>query len=100
MGAKADFWKGHVAGWRSSGLTQAAYCRQHGLSLASLGYWRRTLGKAAAAPASALVPIVVGEAVTPDEAIEVQLPNGLRARLPTGMAPSHWAPVIRALRTC
>ncbi|MGH8296603.1 MAG: IS66 family insertion sequence element accessory protein TnpA, partial [Steroidobacteraceae bacterium] len=34
MGAKVDFWKGHVAEWRCSGLTQAAYCRQHELSLA------------------------------------------------------------------
>lgn len=98
MGAKADFWKEHLVEWRRSGLTQAAYCRQLELSLARFGYWRRTLGKAAAS--SALVPIVVGEAVTPDAAIEVQLPNGLRAHLPIGMAPSHWAPVIRALRTC
>ena len=98
MGAKADVWNGHLVAWRSSGLTQVAYCRHHELSLARFGYWRRTLGKAAVS--SALVPIMVGEADTPDAAIEVQLPNGLRARLPTGMAPSRWVPVIRALRTC
>ena len=98
MGAKADVWKGHLAAWRSSGLTQVAYCKQHGLSLAGFGYWRRTLGNAAVS--SALVPIVIGEAGARDEAIEVRLPNGLQARLPTGMAPSQWAPVIRALRTC
>lgn len=98
MGTKADFWKGHLDTWRSSGLTQTAYCRQQGLSIASFGYWRRVLGKAAAS--SALVPIVIAEVSAADTAIEVQLPNGLRARLPTGMAPSHWVPVIRALRTC
>ena len=69
MGAKVDFWKGHVDGWRNSGLTQAAYCRQQGLSLPSFGYWRRTLGKAIASPVSALVPIVIGEASARDAAI-------------------------------
>ncbi len=98
MGAKVDFWKGHLGGWRRSGLTQAAYCRQQGLSLASFGYWRRALGKVAAP--SALVPIVVGEVSSPATVIEVQLPNGLRVRLPTGMAPSHWMPMIQALCTC
>ena len=98
MGAKAEFWKGHLVGWRLSGLTQAAYCGQHRLSLASLGYWRRALGKMAAP--SALVPIVVGEASAPEETIEVQLPNGLQARLPVNMAPSQWVPIIQALRAC
>lgn len=98
MGAKADFWKGHLDTWRGSGLTQAAYCRQQDLSLARFGYWRRVLDKAVVS--SALVPIVVGEASTPDEAIEVQLPNGLQARLPVDMEPSRWVSLIRALRTC
>ena len=98
MGAKTDIWKGHFVAWRGSGLTQAAYCRQQGLSLASFGYWRRVLDKAASS--LALVPIVIGEVSAPDAFIEVQLPNGLRARLPTSMVPSRWMPIIQALRAC
>lgn len=98
MGTKADFWKGHLVGWRDSGLTQAGYCRQRGLSLACFGYWRRVLGKVAAS--SALVPIVVGHASAPEQTIAVQLPNGLQAWLPVDMEPSRWTPVIRALHTC
>ena len=98
MGTKADFWKGHLIAWGSSGLTQAAYCRQRSLSLASFGYWRRALDKGVMT--SALVPIVVAEPSAPDAVIDVQLPNGLRARLPTDMAPSRWMPMIRELRTC
>lgn len=38
---KINFWLEHVAKWRSSGLTQAEYCRQSGLSIKSMGYWKR-----------------------------------------------------------
>ena len=31
MGVKLLFWKSHLTGWRDSGLSQAAYCRQHDL---------------------------------------------------------------------
>lgn len=34
-------WREHVTQWRSSGLTQAAYCRQHDLSPHRLGYYKR-----------------------------------------------------------
>ncbi len=97
MGAKVEFWKGHLVGWRGSGLTQAAYCRQRGLSLARFGYWRRVLGKAAL---SSLVPIMINGASTSEAAIEVQLPNGLQARLPVDMEPSRWMSLMRALRAC
>ena len=35
------FWGRHVAAWRRSSLTQAAYSREHELSLKSLSYWIR-----------------------------------------------------------
>ena len=44
MGTKSAFWKPHLDGWRDSGLSQAAYCRQHALSVKCFAYWRRTLG--------------------------------------------------------
>ena len=33
-------------------------------------------------------------------AVAVHLPNGMQARLPVGMEPSRWVPMMRALRTC
>jgi hypothetical protein len=33
------FWGGHVAAWRESGLTQAAYSRLHKIAATSLSYW-------------------------------------------------------------
>ena len=34
-----EWWSRHVAGWRSSGLTQAEYARRHGITVGSLGRW-------------------------------------------------------------
>ncbi len=102
MGSKSDFWKGHLAAWRDSGLSQAGYCRQHGVSAPSFGYWRRRLADAASGTAKlpALVPIAVDAVDTRDTAIEVRLPNGLQARLPVAMDPLRWVALMRALRTC
>lgn len=38
MVSKSELWSSHMAAWKSSGLTQVAYCRQHALSLPSFGY--------------------------------------------------------------
>lgn len=101
MGIKSEFWKPHIDGWRDSGLNQAAYCRQHGLDLRRFGYWRRTLQPArAAASLPALVPIVVADAPSVDDRVEVHLPNGLQVRLPTGLDPTRLVPLIRALWSC
>lgn len=60
MGIKAAFWKPHLDGWRDSGLSQAAYCRQHSLSLKCFAYWRRTLSPTLAlSTTSASIPAVV-----------------------------------------
>jgi len=37
------FWQHHVEKRATSGLTQAAYCRQQGLVLTQFGYWHRKL---------------------------------------------------------
>lgn len=106
MGIKAASWKSHLDGWRVSGLSQAAYCSRHGLSLSSFGYWRRTLApksEDAVAPLAsmpALVPIVVGDAPLTDGRIEVLLPNGLQVVLPSGLDPARLVPTIRALWSC
>ena len=38
------FWKHHLEQCRTSGLSQAEYCRRHGLSIKSFGYRKRTIG--------------------------------------------------------
>lgn len=109
MGIKVALWKPHLDGWRDSGLSQAGYCRKHGLSVKCFAYWRRNLGPTptptsalSTAPTSmpAVVPIVVRAAPVAEDRIEVRLPNGLQVILSTGLDPARLVPTIRALWSC
>ena len=41
--SRKPFWQQHLRAWSESGLTQADYCRQHQLSAAAFGWWKRRL---------------------------------------------------------
>ena len=41
--SRKPFWQQHLRAWFESGLTQADYCRQHQLSVAAFGWWKRRL---------------------------------------------------------
>jgi len=41
--SRRPFWQQHLRVWSQSGLTQADYCRQHQLSRAAFGWWKRQL---------------------------------------------------------
>ncbi|EFL49106.1 putative transposase orf1 for insertion sequence element [Solidesulfovibrio fructosivorans JJ]] len=58
MGSKKAYWAGHIGRWQRSGLSQGAYCREHGLSQSSLGYWRKRLGATNDREAASFVTIV------------------------------------------
>lgn len=46
-------WRCHIEVWRLSGLTQQAYCDQHGLSLKNFGNWKAQLKREDAAGSDA-----------------------------------------------
>jgi hypothetical protein len=43
---RRHFWENHLRAWQASGLSQAGYCREHGLSDKSFLYWKKRLGPA------------------------------------------------------
>jgi transposase len=56
--ATAHEWQQHIQTWQASGLTQAAYCRQHGLNPTTFSGWQRRY-RAEPASATGLLPIQV-----------------------------------------
>lgn len=40
---RQTFWQQHMVGWESSGMSQAAYCREKEISHFAFGYWRGRL---------------------------------------------------------
>jgi hypothetical protein len=61
---KRAFWSGHIEAWHRSGLSQGAYCRQHGLSQSSLSYWRLAKASEKAAPFVTIVPVKLVRTLT------------------------------------
>ena len=88
-------WQQHVDAQLASGLTQAAYCREHALSAASFGWWKRKLqGQTPAAPEKSAVPktptlvpvriIAESEPVPSNnlsESMLIHFPNGITAEI-------------------
>jgi len=62
---KANFWREHVAKWRTSALSQAEYCRQNGVSIKSLGYWKRRFERDQQLPSPPVIVPVPPQHLTP-----------------------------------
>jgi transposase-like protein len=99
-------WQRLVEGWSGSGLTQAQYCRCHGISVASLHRWRERLrqdrgigavpaGLGGAAEPVRLLPVELLAEEHPgllDEApLRLVFPEGLQLEI----APGFDAPTLR-----
>ena len=96
--ATATEWQDHIMAWQASGLTQAAYCRQHGLNPSTFSSWWRYVRSLPAPGTSGLVPIQVTPAVTaPTGPLVLRLTSGHTLELPASAAPGWVAELLRCL---
>lgn len=93
------FWKDHIEAWQASGLTQAAYCRQHKLNVGTFaGRLREYRTSAATVEAARLIPIRLEPAVTPPSAsLILRLASGHCLELPAAAEPRWLAELLRCL---
>ena len=97
MTKKAKRRLAQVDAWQRSGMSQAAFCRSRGVSVKSFGYWRRKHAQAAG-PSRALVPIMVDDGVP--LLAELDLPGGLRLRVPLSADAARIGALVRSLLAC
>lgn len=110
---RREIWAGHVAAWRSSGLTVREFCTNRRLAACSFYAWRKRLRTTEAGPrrrpgpGTRFVPLqVVG---LPAEAlakvggaralVELELAGGRVLKFPAEMAPEMVARLAAALET-
>ncbi len=43
MTERTRYWQRHLDRWERSGLSQAEFCRRHGLKAVTFGWWKRKL---------------------------------------------------------
>lgn len=90
-----EFWKRHVAAIRQEGVAVTVYAKRHGLSLASLYYWRQKLlevdGQRAPAAIGKFVAVRIADTAPPSGACTLVLPSGLRLEMSSLPAPAWLA---------
>ena len=82
---KRSAWADHIQNQRNSGITQKAYCLQHGIQPHQFWYWQRKLRSSLVTPAkradkqptSAFMPVKVRLPVA-DQCLSIILTNGMR----------------------
>ncbi len=94
-------WKQHIEAWRAGGLSQAAYCRSHGLSPTTFSARVRALKASPTQPPPtppALVPVRVEPAkLHPAEPLVLRTASGHCLELPASSAPGWVAELLRCL---
>jgi hypothetical protein len=96
--SKARSWEKHITAWRSSGLSQAEYCRNNGLVKSQFWYWRKRFDQSDTHQVT-FVPVSV-PSIRPSQqsgAIRVITPNGYRIELENGFDPNGMRALIDAV---
>lgn len=98
--AITNHWRSHIEAWQSSGLSQAAYCRQHQLNsrtfTARLSGYRRETGEGK----PVLIPVTVtqsGEINPKAKKIVLHCTQGYRLELPETVSAQWLSTLLRGL---
>ena len=77
---KQQFWRDHIIQWCDSGLSQASYCRKHGLNQNSLSYHKLKKSvptKKIAVKTSNFIRFPLPQALIVDKSLTLHLTNGM-----------------------
>ena len=90
---KREFWQRQIDGWRSSGQSQAEYCRRQKLTKSAFGYWRTRLARETGLVEIKPLHIKVEAQAT----IDIIVRGGLRVRVQKGFDADLLVETIQAL---
>jgi hypothetical protein len=94
--AKID-WGRHIEAWQASGLSQAAYCRMHGLSPSAFCTKWRAYRALPAAGVQALIPVRVEAPVSAAGCLVLRRSLGQQLEIPTSVSPRWLAELLQCL---
>jgi hypothetical protein len=96
-GSKRAHWQRHIDQWRTSGLTQAEYCRRHSIAKHQWGYWRKRLSSDP--HPAVLVPVSVPGSSSPGSPLRVIIDSRFRIEVHPGFDPATLIEVVACLST-
>lgn len=96
---RSALWQQHLDNFKSSGLSRAAYCRQHELKTHQLAYWLDRGGKARGHSKVAFARVVVAEppskAAARSTKARLYFSDSVALELDSGADPAWIAQLIR-----
>jgi hypothetical protein len=92
--ALSAHWKNHIETWQSSGLSQAAYCRQQDLNIHTFSSQLYAFRSQCATKSPTLIPVQIQH---PPESMVLQLVQGHRLELPASVSAQWLAELLRCL---
>ncbi|MDO9105292.1 MAG: IS66 family insertion sequence element accessory protein TnpB [Methylovulum sp.] len=93
--ALSAHWKNHIGTWQSSGLTQAAYCRQSGLNPNAFSSRLHAFRSQDEAESPTLIPVQIQYQLP--GAMVLQLAQGHRLELPATVSVQWLGELLRCL---
>lgn len=86
---KQGYWKEHSEAWKSSGLTQMAYCTQQGISYQSFIYQHNRMTNKSKRSSMNFVKAKPDAPLSPQTAgLQLMLPNGIRIGITHDINPT------------
>ncbi len=95
----SKYWETQVTAWKSSGMSQAEYCRQNDLPLSRFYSWKAKLEP------KKFVSVKITEEPKQQfishrvEKMTIQLPNGIELRIPSTLSVESLLPGLTALQS-
>lgn len=98
---KENYWQEQVDSWRESGLSQAEFSKQAGISERSLGYWKRKFERVQSSEREShtvvAVPIPRDTPERSPQPITIHAWHDLRLEIPADFSPESLEKVIHVL---
>lgn len=99
--SKEIYWQEQVDNWRKSGLSQAEFCRQVGISQRVLGYWKRKFkSRENSVEGQTVVAVSIAHEDNPaknPQPIIIHAWHGLRLEVPVDFATESLEKIIHVL---
>lgn len=88
----------HIKAWQVSGLTQVAYCRDHGLNSKTFGNWLRAYRDVQKHnQRTSLIPVKITPTSPVSDYLKLRCSNGHTLELPTDVSPQWLGELLKCL---
>jgi len=97
---RQEHWREVLRRWESSGLSQAAFCRQRKIPISRFTWWKKRLSEERPAASGLFVPVHVAPSPASSAEFELTLHGGRLLRFSADVSPARLDEIVAALEAC